>query len=314
MRACLPAVMTIAACTGPAPATPGRCDPPTGARAEFRGTRAPKFGDPRHASPDLVVAVGEPFTIRGKFAYGKIRKDLEDEDVSLFLGEGTCGPWDGEVIASTDDDGFARFAHPGFDRPVVRPFHLIVRGDGTRTTGTIWVVGPGTPAVLFDIDGTLTTGDSELLEDLLGDGAPDVRAGAADVARRWAELGYLVVYITGRMPSLRRTTLGWLDAHGFPPGPVLNPDDARDVIPSRDRVGAYKRGVISGMIADGVVFEAAYGNAATDVCAYAEAGIPPDRTWITQPRAACDAFAAPHDLPSYVDHLPTLRDHPRAPE
>nr|MBA2320394.1 hypothetical protein [Deltaproteobacteria bacterium] len=55
-----------------------------------------------------------------------------------------------------------------------------------------------TSAVLFDIDGTLTTGDGELIEDLLGDGAPHMRPGASAVAQRWANLGYLVVYITGR--------------------------------------------------------------------------------------------------------------------
>jgi phosphatidate phosphatase PAH1 len=197
---------------------------------------------------------------------------------------------------------------------VTRPFHLTVLGDGSRLSGHVWAVAPATPAVLFDIDGTLTTGDGELLEDLLGGGAPDMRPGASDVAKRWVELGYLVVYMTGRPYPLRDSTLRWLDERGFPRGPVLTPEHGSDAIPTMGHVGAFKRATLLALQEDGLVFEAAYGNAATDVCGYAQAGVPPERTWITQPRGPCDGYEAPHRLESYVDHLETLREHPNAPE
>lgn len=313
MRAILAVTAALAACGGGHARTPGPCDPPTPPPREFR-TWAARYGAPHHVAYDVVAATGEPFELTARLSYGTLRKDLEGEDVALFLGEGACGPWDAAIDATTDDEGWVTFTHDAIDRPVTRTFHLVVYGDGTGVDGGLWTVAPGTPAVLFDVDGTLTTGDGELLEDLLGGDAPDLRPGADAVARRWAELGYLVVYITGRLPSLLPTTRRWLDAHGFPRGPVFTPSDAIDIVPTRARVGDFKLTTLEALMAEGLEFVAAYGNAATDVCAYAEAGIPPDRTWITQPRGPCDAFEAPHDLTSYVEHLETLRDQPRAPD
>lgn len=309
----LAGLLLLAACGGtPDPAPPPSCDPPDLPRREFRSSVTPRLGSPRHVAPDVVVPVGQPYQLRAKLTYGKLRKDLEDEVVGLVLGEGACGPWERAIDAVTDDDGWAVFERPALDRAVVRPFHVIVYGDGSRTTGGLWAIEPGTRAVLFDVDGTLTTGDGELMEDLLGGSAPDMRPGADDVARRWAELGYLVVYITGRHHALRTSTRTWLDNRAYPRGPLFTPKDPLSILPTRGHVGAYKLETIRALIAAGLEFEAAYGNASTDVCAYAEAGIPPERTWITERRDPCDGHAAPHDLPSYVDHLPTLADYPRA--
>ncbi len=305
------ALLLLTACGGTHDkAAPPSCDPPTLPRRDFHSSITPRLGSPRHVAPDVVVAVGAPFELRAKLTYGKLRKDLEDEDVGLVLGEGACGPWEPAIDDVTDDDGWVRWSRPAIDRAGTRPFHAIVYGDGSRATGHIWAIAPDTPAVIFDIDGTLTTGDGELLDDLLG-GKADVRPGAADVAKRWADLGYLVVYITGRHHALRDSSRAWLDDHDFPPGPLFTPEDKLAVLPSRDHVGAYKLAQLRALLGAGLAVEAAYGNAATDVCAYAEAGIPPDRTWITQPREPCGGFEAPHDLPSYVDHLPTLPDPPR---
>ncbi len=311
MRAFL-AIAVLAACGGPEAAAPAPCAPPTLELRGFRSKVTPRMGSPRHVADDVIVAVGAPFQIRAKLTYGKLGKDLEGEDVGLIVGEGACGPWQHAADGVTDDDGAVRFERPSFEGPAMRPFHVVAYGDGTRASGTIWAIEPGTPAVLFDVDGTLTTGDGELFEDLLGGGAPDMRAGANDVARRWAKLGYLVIYMSGRPPRLRASTRRWLDDRGFPHGPLLTPEATLDILPTRRYVGAFKLATLRALIESGVAFEAAYGNAATDVCAYAEAGISPARTWITQRRDACDAFAAPHDLPSYVDHLPTLRDQPPA--
>jgi len=51
----------------------------------------------------------------------------------------------------------------------------------------------------------------------------------------------------------------------------------------------------------GVVVAAAYGNALTDVCAYAEAGIPPARTFIIGPHAgaACDRSSVTQAVRTY---------------
>lgn len=289
---------------------PAKCGAaPDVPRRPFRSPLIRRLGAPRHAAPDVVVAVGETYEIRGKFTYGVVRKNLEGEPIALVVGEGDCGPWTVVGTADTDKRGRARFERPPIDHASVQPFHLIA-GDGTRASANVWAVAPGKPAVLFDIDGTLTTGDAELLEELVG-GAAEMQAGAADVATRWAELGYLVVYMTGRPTALRASTVRWLSYHGFPRGPLLTPNGWRDALPRRSSVGAFKRRSIEAVVEAGLVFEAAYGNAATDVCAYAESGIEPARTWIVGDPPPCDRYPPPNPLASYVDHLQSLAD--RAP-
>jgi hypothetical protein len=299
-------LLGLAACGHDAslPRAQAPCDPPMPTLRAFRHTWSGR-GAPRHAVNDVVVPVGQPYAIRAKLAYGPTSKDLEDEEVVLFTAEGSCGPWV-EQAAVTDDDGWVRYDLPPVTTAAVRPFHVVVAGDGTRVTGSIYAVAPATTAVVFDVDGTLTTGDPELVKDLLGHDAAAMRDGAPAVAQRWAELGHMIVYLTGRPYYLRASTQAWLAARGFPGGPLFTVERSRDAIPVRDRVGAFKRDRLAALIGAGVVFEAAYGNAATDVCAYADAGIDPARTWMTQPRDGCDGRPAPNLLSGYVEHLPEL--------
>ena len=299
-------VILTAACTRGAPtAAPGGACEPAVERRPFR-YQTSGFGAPRHAVNDVVVAIGEAPTVRAKLAYGPLSKDLEGEEVTLVVGAGRCGPWRPAATVATDDDGWAELVLPPEAAPGARPFHVIVHGDGSRASGTIYTVAPGTPAVLFDVDGTLTTGDGELLEDLAGGDAPDMRPGADEVARRWAAAGRLVVYITGRPYALRASTQRWLAARGFPPGPLVTVERHRDALPRAGGVGAFKRARIAALIEAGLVFDAAYGNAATDVCAYAEAGIPPERTWILQPRDPCPGFAPFQPLRDYLEHADSV--------
>lgn len=305
-------LLLLAACGGSDGAALVRgvptCDPPQVSRTELRHTLS-GHGSPRHVANDVIVGVGQPAKVRAKFSYGKIWKDLDDEDVVLVTGEGACGPWIQQELRRTDDDGWAEFAVPALLEPGIRTFHAIVAGDGSRASGRIWTVAPGTKAVLFDIDGTLTTGDTELLEDLLGDDAPNMREGAPEVARHWDAQGHLIVYMTGRVYMLRDSSRRWLEERGFPPGVLFTVEDNLDALPTQARVGAFKRRQVEQMLAAGLIFDAAYGNAATDVCAYAEGGIDPAITWITEiDRGACGSHAPPNPLPSYVDHLETIRN------
>jgi hypothetical protein len=136
--------------------------------------------------------------------------------------------------------------------------------------------------------------------------------GADDVARRWANLGYLPVDVTGRPYPLRNLTFRWLIERRFPQGPVITVGTLTDAVPSEAHVGAFKLRAVRELLAAGLRLHRAYGNAATDVCAYARAGIAPARSYIVgPPRRGCDAFAAPNALPSYVEHLPSIGDDQR---
>ncbi len=109
----LAAVATAAAC-GATPTRPPPDDAPggqlTGCTPDvpvrgFKDSLANKLGSPRHVADDVIVGVGQPITIEGKFHYGKVGKDLEDEDVTLLVAADACGPWTPVDTRSTDDDG-----------------------------------------------------------------------------------------------------------------------------------------------------------------------------------------------------------------
>jgi hypothetical protein len=146
------------------------------------------------------------------------------------------------------------------------------------------------PALVTDIDETLTISDAEFIMQL-GDGNydPVEREGAAALMSAYADLGYHVMYLTARSEQLtvdvtnetaREATERWLEEHGFPTDPdqttvVLAPSlllgqDVRD----------YKADALMEQQAAGLRFDYAYGNATTDIEAYADAGIALDATFI----------------------------------
>lgn len=293
-----------------------RCLPPVKSakwRHRLHGGRvASKLGSPRHVVADTLAAADQDVVISGKFAYGDVSKDVEDETVELWHQVEPCR-WQplGRVI--TDDDGRARFTIPAktFSGAGPHTVRVYVLGDRSFAEAKVWLVASGTPVVLFDIDGTLTKDDGELFEELLGSKA-EMHPGADAVARRWADLGYLPIYITGRPYPLRASTFAWLGTHRFPLGPVFTVDSILDFLPSESRVGEFKLNALRALLKTGIRFHRAYGNASTDICAYARAGIAPELTFIVGgPRPGCDTFAAPHPLPSYVEHLPIIGDDQR---
>jgi hypothetical protein len=298
----------------PWPAQHADCAAPALPHQPWRHTRSEltsRAGEPRHLADDLVVAAGSRPPLHGKLSYGTLSKDLEDETVEVFMSSDGCSTRRlGTTV--TDDDGQVAFdgaaLPPGFHR-----YWLVVPGDGTSAEGGIWVVGPSTPAVVFDIDGTLTLDDAELLNDLTGDGAA-AYPNAAAVAQAWADKGYLIVYVTGRPYPLRAMTRRWLDARGFPYGPLFTPGHLRSAIPTADGVGAYKRETFTALLARGLRVVRAYGNASTDVCAYAQAGIAPGATFIlgASPPDPCAGFPPPHALTGYVGHEVDLAAQPPA--
>jgi phosphatidate phosphatase PAH1 len=269
-------------------------------------------GSPRHSASDVAVAAGKAAIVRGKFTYGKAGKDLEDEEISLFVRDESC-TWRSIDTAFTNSDGWVALEVPEslISKPGRYAFQLVVRGDGSRASGTVFAVEKGTRAVVFDVDATLTIGDEEIAREVIEDKVPEAQPHGNEVARAWTAQGLLPLYLTGRPYMLGPTTRAWLASHGFPEGLVRTTESVEACLPTPEGVGAYKKAALEDFKNAGLDLAIAYGNATTDICAYASAGIDPKRTFIVGPYAGqgCDGKGTTVALPGYADHakqLPTL--------
>lgn len=289
--------------------------PDPGARVKWRhrGSSATStlVGDAHHSASDPIINPGQDALVRGKFAYGAISKDLQDEEIGLWLRMAPCGAWKNVGQGVTDSDGRLNIpvSRDLIPNPGAYPYQLIVRGDLSRAHGTVYVLPKSTQVVIFDIDGTLTTGDDEIIQEVAFGSDPEVRPGASAVVARWIEAGYLPIYITGRPYPLRGTTASWLIRHEFPPGPLITTDRFGEARPGEGGVGRFKYNILSGLRDEsGLAIVAAYGNASTDVCAYSQAGVDPEKTFIVGAGThRCENHAPVQPMPSYVDHLKIVR-------
>ncbi|MGB3316780.1 MAG: hypothetical protein WBB85_20485, partial [Albidovulum sp.] len=118
--------------------------------------------------------------------------------------------------------------------------------------------------VVFDIDGTLTP---EVLS------IKTAREGAATAVRAFADSGYLIVYLSARIPLLQGGIRDWLEENGFPPGRLHVTESRYD----REDHAAFKKRVLEAYTAGGCGFVAAYGDSSSDFEAYASVGISPQR-------------------------------------
>jgi phosphatidate phosphatase PAH1 len=274
-----------------------------------------------HSAQDVVAVTGQATRIPGKFAYGPTSKDLEGEWIEVLMDD-CAGTTRSLGQARTDSDGRIALELAAGDLPPVGAYalHLRVMGDNTSARSVLRVLPPGTRLMIFDIDGTLTTDDLELVGDVMadlfgpilaGDYVPAARAGAVEITRlRRDTQGYVLVYLTGRPYLMTELSRGWLEELGFAPGSLHLCDDMADTLPSDDAVGDYKAGYLGELLSAGLVIEAAYGNASTDVYAYDRAGVPLERTFILGENGGAGGTADLGD--DYLGHLPDARLEPAA--
>ncbi|MFO0554999.1 MAG: hypothetical protein U0271_41865 [Polyangiaceae bacterium] len=263
-------------------------------------------GDANHDARDAVVAVGAPATLTAKFVYGPVHKDLEGEDVVFFLRQADCS-WANLGKVTTDGDGRASLDVPAatLSAPGRYPFEVVVEGDGSIAEGSVFVLAPKTRAVVFDVDATLTVGDEEIVDQVLTGTVPEMQVDADKIVRQWADAGWLVAYVTGRPRQLTKLTRAWLRDKGFPTGIVRLTSSAAEAVPSVEGVQTYKEHAIKELRDAGLDIGFAYGNAVTDICAYAHSGVDPKRTFIVGPHGgkACDGGAPTQALESYTQQL-----------
>lgn len=146
------------------------------------------------------------------------------------------------------------------------------------------------PAIVTDIDETLTISDAEFLMQL-GDSTydPVEREGGAEMITAYVDLGYRIMYLTARAESLSATDSGetsrelterWLMEHGYPLAEDTTEVVLSEVLVLGESARTYKAEAIAALQADGWRFDYAYGNATSDIDAYADAGISLDVTFI----------------------------------
>ncbi|MEA3278631.1 MAG: hypothetical protein U9Q81_25710 [Pseudomonadota bacterium] len=219
--------------------------------------------------------------------------------------------------ATTDRDGRIALRIEARDLPPIGVYdlHFRVRGDSSSTGAQLRVVPEGTKTIVVDIDGTLTTDDVELFEDifvelmepLLDDYVPEARVGAVGLTeRRYYGQGYLLVYLTGRPYWLTEITRRWLETKDMAPGHLHLTDSNGESVPDEGGVGRFKAEYVEHLTDLGLDVTYAYGNAATDIYAYEKAGVPKSSTFIIGPNGGKRGTVDLGD--NYIRHNQDIRD------
>jgi phosphatidate phosphatase PAH1 len=245
-------------------------------------------GAPTHRGRDMFFRADEPQWVLGKFAYGPSDYDLEDEQIDLYLLRGCTGEWESlgsvhttnegsheDVEGVVDTGGRVYFEIPADRRlePGRHRIHMIVRGDLSSADQYIEVVPEGTPVVLTDVDGTLTTSETEEFFDLLSGTLPEVRPGAPEALQALAAKGYHPIYLTARPEFLGTRTHEFVRERGLPPG-IVHTSLFFDGALGSEAV-TFKTGELAAFAARGLVPTFAFGNTESDGEAYENAGIQP---------------------------------------
>ncbi|MDW6001426.1 hypothetical protein SBX37_00690 [Vibrio mangrovi] len=257
---------------------------------------------PYHMVHDALVTEGNQATVVGKFDYDiALHKDLEDETVYAYLYGTGMNSWEFLGTYTTDSDGKV-YVDAGKRAAGEYTVYMVVAGDLSTATGYLSVIEPGSDAILFDIDGTLTLTDFEEVGDYLGISTAKAYNYATDVVNAYKNKNYRIIYVTGRPYWLAKDSREWLalkqipmaHLHTNPNGEIFQPSD----------VAVYKGDYIRQLIDSGVNIVRAYGNATTDIEAYADAGIAKSNTYIIGKHAGEEGTQALGE--DYSEHYATV--------
>lgn len=275
-------------------------------------------GAPNHRGRDLFVNPGQPQWVIAKFAYGVADKDLEDEDVDIFVQRDCGSSWEKLGTATTggsrpllpaaegieDGDGRVMFQIPKERElgPGKHRVRLVVAGDQSSVDLVLDVVPPKTPIFISDVDGTLTSSENvELIKLLTGD-LPETHPGAPEALRALAEKGYRPIYVTARPEWLVPRTREFLELHGFPPG-IIHTSTSITGAGFGASAAAFKVDELRALAAKGLVPSFGFGNMPSDSDAYASAAIEPaDHRIFYQ----IDGDFTGKRIESYTELLPTF--------
>uniref|UniRef100_A0A8D2LIY3 Phosphatidylinositol transfer protein membrane associated 2 n=1 Tax=Varanus komodoensis TaxID=61221 RepID=A0A8D2LIY3_VARKO len=225
-----------------------------------------------HRVNDAIANEDGPQVLTGRFMYGPLDMvTLTGEKVDIhIMTQPPSGEWvyfDTEV---TNSSGRISYAVPENRRLGigVYPVKMVVRGDHTYADSYITVLPRGTEFVVFSIDGSFAASVSIMGSD------PKVRAGAVDVVRHWQDLGYLIIYVTGRPDMQKQRVVAWLAQHNFPHG-IVSFCDGLVHDPLRHKANFLKSLITD--VSGGI--HAAYGST-KDISVYTSISLPPAQIYI----------------------------------
>jgi len=247
---------------------------------------------------DSAMAAPGPLTYHGVKARtavtaGYFADPLPGENVALWSYDGSV--WTSIASTTTDADGAYDLPATSFVAANKQPLYSMLEADGSCAEHYSTLLPAGSKVVVTDIDGTLTTDDQQVIDQIPDATYVPVAMGSAvALMTAWDAKNYPIIYLTARPHVLRVESRGWLRDEGFPNGALLTAVQTEEA-------SAYKTAWLERMVNQfGWEVVAAYGNADTDITAYNNVGIPKDKTFIvgslagadgTQPIAGMD-FAA----------------------
>ncbi|XP_030656272.1 membrane-associated phosphatidylinositol transfer protein 3 isoform X3 [Nomascus leucogenys] len=225
-----------------------------------------------HRANDVIAAEDGPQVLVGRFMYGPLDMvALTGEKVDiLVMAEPSSGRWVHLDTEITNSSGRITYNVP---RPRrlgvgVYPVKMVVRGDQTCAMSYLTVLPRGMECVVFSIDGSFAASVSIMGSD------PKVRPGAVDVVRHWQDLGYMILYITGRPDMQKQRVVSWLSQHNFPQGMIFFSDGlVHD--PLRQKA-IFLRNLMQECF---IKISAAYGST-KDISVYSVLGLPASQIFI----------------------------------
>nr|XP_025970489.1 membrane-associated phosphatidylinositol transfer protein 2 isoform X5 [Dromaius novaehollandiae] len=225
-----------------------------------------------HRINDTIANEDGPQTLTGRFMYGPLDMvTLTGEKVDIhIMTQPPSGEWVYFDTEISNSSGRISYVIPESRRLGigVYPVKMVVRGDHTYADSYITVLPKGTEFVVFSIDGSFAASVSIMGSD------PKVRAGAVDVVRHWQDLGYLIIYVTGRPDMQKQRVVAWLAQHNFPHG-IVSFCDGLVHDPLR-----HKANFLKSLITDlHMKIHAAYGST-KDISVYSSISLPPTHIYI----------------------------------
>ena len=171
---------------------------------------------------------------------GYLAPDLKDVTVEFLIASKTIGQ------ATTDDEGIAAIDYLCQQTGVYEIDYRLSVKKYQRRPAKLYVVSPRQPAVVVDIDGTLSDYPDWKVP-FAGDKAPAFHY-AAEFLRRIAA-DYQIAYLTARDDIFDKITRAFLAKRRFPQGPIFYNELGMSTAQRRRQLrskhhGHFKAGVI----------------------------------------------------------------------